>query len=153
MQLDKKFEGLIDGLVEVEKKIAEAVREQSGAKPWSNFTDPKFQESGQQPSSKKETELKDKTFDREKIDEEYVKKRSDREAKSKEVVAPKIQGDYMAAFERDKRLQWRSRIRTFAHAFGRRAGNGQMNGPLRKNSVDFLSRTFIKSRERPTNGG
>lgn len=153
MQLDEKFEGLINGLCEVSKKIAEALQKQGTAKPWSNFTDPKFEESGQAPSEKTEVELKDKTFDRTKIDEEYVKQRNDGDAKARDVVVPKIQGDFMAAYERDKRLQWRSRIRTIAHAAGRRAGVGQSSGPLMKNTIDYLSRVFIKQEERQPNGG
>jgi len=148
LQLDKKFEGLIKGLCEVDKKAAEAQLKQAEPKPWNNFTDPKFDGSGQAATKKAETELKDKTFDRTKIDEEYVKKRSDKEAKAKDTAVPKIQGDFLAAFERDKRLQWRSRVRVMAHAAARRAGNGQTSGPLEKNTVDYLTRSLIKSTTR-----
>jgi len=145
LQLDKKFEGLIKGLIATDKKVAEAAQKQTDPRPWSNFTDEVFAQEGQQPESKKETELKDKTFNRDAIIEEYVKKRGDKDAKAKDIAVTKTEGDFMAAFERDKRLQWRSRIRTIAHAFGRRAGNGVDSGPLRKNTADFLTRVYIKS--------
>lgn len=149
MQLDEKFEKLIKGLVSSAQKVADAALKQTDPLPWSNFTDDEIP-SEQRPTSKKETELKDKTFNRDKPNEEYTKKRADKEAKAKEVAVPKIEGDFLAAYERDKRLQWRSPIRVMAHAFARRAGSGSDAGPLLKNTVDFLTRVFLKSKERPT---
>ena len=148
LQLDKKFEKLIDGLVAVEEKVAAAVSEQSEPKPWMNFADDAIP-SDQRPAEKKETELK-KTFNREKANEEYVKVRSDEDATSQEVALAKVAGDFLASCERDKRGQWRSRIRMVAHATAVRAGNANKSGPLRRNTVDYAERMFMKAQEKPS---
>ena len=150
LQLDKKFEKLIDGVVAVEEKVAAAVFEQSEPRPWMNFTDDAIP-ADQRPAEKKETELK-KTFDRTGVNEEYVKVRSDENAKSREVALAKVAGDFLASCERDKRGQWRSRIRMVAHATAVRAGNANKSGPLRRNTVDYAERMFMKAQEK-TSGG
>jgi hypothetical protein len=149
VQLDEKFEKLIKGIVAQEKKISEAAQKQATPLPWSNFAGEDIP-AEQRPESKKETELKDKTFNRDKPNEEYTQKRADKDAKAKDIAVPKITGDFLASYERDKRLQWRSPIRVLAHAFARRAGNGQDNGPFMKNTVDYLTRVYMKSTERQT---
>ena len=150
LQLDKKFEGLIDGVVAVEEKVAEAVFKQSKPKPWMNFVDDAIP-SEQRPEEKKEVELK-KTFNRKEANEEYAKIRGDEGAKSQEVALTKLAGDYLAACERDKRGQWRSRIRMIAHATALRAGNANKKGPLRRNTVDYLERIFMKAEEASSGG-
>ena len=145
LSLDKKFEKLVDGLIAVEEKVADAAAKQTDPRPWSNFSDTAIP-AEQRPASKSETELK-KTFDREKANENYVKARSSEDAKSTEVALAKLAGDFLAACERDKRMQWRSRIRMIAHAASRRSGNGNAAGPLRRNTVDYMERVFMKAQE------
>jgi len=145
-QIDTKFEKLIDGVVKVEQKKGEAAQKQSEPKPWMNFASDDIP-SAQRPTEKKETELDKKTFNREKANEDYVKARTDEEAKSQDVAVSKIPGDFLGACVRDKRMQWRSRIRQIAHGFAVDAGNGENAGPLRRNTVDYLERMYLKARE------
>lgn len=143
MQLDKKFEELIKGLVKAEKKVGDAMLKQTDPRPWCNFAGDDI------PSEQRATDKKEKTLntplDRNDATEEYVKKRSDSEADARDVAVPKMIVDYLAAMQRDKRMQWRSRIRMIAHASGRRAGNGQDNGPLRVNTLEYFSRAYLKA--------
>mgnify|MGYP000332749024 CR=1 FL=1 len=148
LQLDKKFESLIDGIVVVEGEVAEAIHKQTTLRPWMNFASAAFP-AAQRPAKKQEIELK-KTFDRVAVNEEYVKVRSNEEATAQEVALAKIAVDFLASCERDKRGQWRSRIRMVAHATGLRAGNANKSGPLRRNTVDYMERMFMKAQEKPS---
>jgi len=145
-QIDPKFEKLIDGVVKVEAAKAEAAQKQSDPKPWMNFASEDIP-ADQRPSEKQETELDEKTFNREKANEKYVKARGSESAASHEIATSKLAGDFLGACVRDKRAQWRSRIRQLAHGFSVSAGNGEDAGPLRRNTVDYLQRMFLKSTE------
>lgn len=145
----KGFEGLIKYLVAHEKDVATAVSEQGEAKPWMNLSSDTLSEKA---TEKTEEELA-KVFKRDDANEDYDKARADTEAKSKETALPKLAGDFLAACERDKRAQWRSRIRWAAHALGRRFGNGLDEGPLRRNTLDYLSRVYMKAQEVKASGG
>lgn len=147
--LDKKFEKLIDYLVEREEAVADAMQSQGDPRPWLNFSTGDLVVKA---TEKTEAEL-DKVFDRNDANEAYVKARSDEEAKSRDVAVSKLAGDFLAAFERDMRMRWRGRIRMIAHAAARRAGNGKASGPLRRCTVDFLERMFLKSSEEVKQSG
>lgn len=134
------------GLVKVEKAKADAAQKQETPKPWMNFASEDI-ESAQRPEEKKETELNEKTFDRTKANEEYVSARSKNDSKSSDVALSKIPGDFLGACVRDKRMQWRSRIRQIAHGFAVDAGNGEDSGPLRRNTIDYLQRMYLKATE------
>ena len=148
-KLDKKFEKLVEHLVSHEGEVATAMQAQGEPRPWMNFSKDDLEESA---SEKTEEEL-DTVFDREQANEAYTKARSDEEAKSRDVALAKLAGDFLAAFERDKRMQWRGRIRMVAHAAARHAGNGKQSGPLRRCTVDYLERVFMKSREKVKQSG
>lgn len=145
----KGFEDLIKYLVAHEQKVADAVSGQSDPKPWMDLSGDELSEKA---TEKTEDEIA-KVFKRDDANEDYEKARADEKAKSKETALPKLAGDFLAACERDKRAQWRSRIRWAAHALGRRYGNGQDTGPLRRNTLDYLSRVYMKSQEVKTSGG
>ena len=145
-QIDPKFEKLIDGVVKVEAAKAEAAQKQSDPKPWMNFASEDIPED-QRPSEKKETELNERTFNRDTANKDYVDARGNGDAKSSEIAIAKIAGDFLGACVRDKRAQWRSRIRQLAHGFAASAGNGEDAGPLRRNTIDYLQRIFLKSTE------
>jgi hypothetical protein len=145
----KGFEDLIKYLVAHDKKVAETVAGQSKAKPWLSLSESPLTEKA---TEKKETELA-KVFKRDDANEDYEKARTEEGAKSKQAALAKLAGDFLAACERDKRAQWRSRIRWTAHALGRRYGNGRDSGSVRRNTLDYLSRIFMKSQEVPSNGG
>jgi len=155
VKINKSFEGLIKYLVEYEKEVAEAAKEQSKTKPrpWFNFNDNSLS-TKPDPSlvvsaEKKTEEELHKVLDREEsgLSQEYVDARSKDDSKSNEIAAPKVSGDFMAALSRDAREMWRGRIRMIAHADSRCAGNGQDNGPLRRHTLDFISRVFLKAEE------
>lgn len=151
-QLDQKFEKLIAGIVKVEATKSEAAQKQGAPKPWMNFASDDIP-AEQRPDAKEEQQLDEKTFDRKDANQKYVKARGDQEARSQDVALSKIPGDFFGACVRDKRLQWRSRIRQFAHGFAADAGNGEDAGPLRKNTIDYLQRIFLKANEEKKNGG
>lgn len=145
-QLDKKFEKLIEGVVKVEKKKADAAHQQGEPKPWMNFASDDIP-ADQRPGEKKEKELEDNTFDRTQANEKYMEARGNEDAKSQDAALAKIAGDFFGACVRDKRVQWRSRIRQMAHSFAADAGNGENTGPLRRNTIDYLQRIILKARE------
>lgn len=149
-ELDKAFEKLVDHLVAHEKDTADAVFKQSDPKPWCNFSKSatKGGPDPETPTTKKEETELHETLKRDKPNEKYVEARNEREAKANDIALPKLAGDFLAACERDKRMQWRSRIRMIAHAMARTAGNGQDNGPLRRHTVDYLSRIYMKAEEK-----
>ena len=148
-KIDKKFEKLAEHLVKHEEAVATAMQAQSTPRPWMNFSDDKLETAA---SEKSEAEL-DSVFDREDANQAYVQARSNEEAKAKEVAVAKIAGDFLGACERDKRMQWRGRIRMVAHAASRRAGNGKNSGPLRRCTVDYLERVFLKASEKVKQSG
>lgn len=143
MELDKTYEKVVEYAVEKQKDAATAMAEQGEGRPWLNFGEDPLEE---QADEKKETELHN-VFSRDATNETYVEARQSEEAKSREAALAKMAGDFLAACERDKRMQWRSRIRLFAHAASRCAGNGMDAGPLRRSTVDYLQRIIMKSRE------
>ena len=143
-EIDKRFEKLIEYLLEHQDEAATAVAEQSDPRPWMNFSSDTLETKAEE---RKEEVLHD-VFSRDDANEKYVKARQDKKAKSNEVAVPKLCGDFMAGFERDKRAQWRGRIRSVAHAASRQKGNSQEAGPLRRNSLDYLQRIFLKAQDR-----
>lgn len=148
-RLDKKFEKFIEHLVSHEEAVATAMQAQGTPRPWMNFSGADLDALA---AEKTESAL-DEVFDRESTNEAYTKARSDEEAKSRDVALSKLAGDFLAACERDKRMQWRGRIRMAAHAAARRSGNGKQSGPLRRCTVDYLERIFMKSREKVKQSG
>lgn len=148
-RLDRKFEKLVEYLVSHEESTAAAMQAQTEPRPWMNFSTGDLVVKA---AEKTEGEL-DSVFDRNSANEAYARARSDEDAKSRDVAVAKLAGDYLAAFERDKRMQWRDRIRMIAHAASRRSGNGKPGGPLRRCTVDYLERIFLKSRERVKQSG
>ena len=147
VELDETFESLIEYLVAHEKEVSDSIPN-TEPRPWMNFSGNDLKTKAEE---KTEEALHD-VFDRESVNQAYVSARSNNEAKANEVAVPKLSGDFMASMERDKRAQWRSRIRSVAHALGRRAGNGDDSGPLRRHTVDFVSRIFLKAEEKKPNG-
>lgn len=104
----------------------------NGLRPWFNFADVK--EAGQ-------FDFEDvmEIFSREVANTEYLTARS-QDPKSKEVAVPKLTVDILAGLQRDYLARTRSRIRYFTHAAAMHAADGSGEGPLRRNSVDFVTR-------------
>jgi len=146
--MDKGFEKLIETLVAHEKSVADAAFDQSKPRAWMTFAD----QTMKTPIEEKDEEKLHDTFSRDDVEEKYIKASNDKESKSNELALPKLQGDFMAAFERDKRMQWRSRIRMVAHAMSRRAGNGNEKGSIRRRTIDYFSRIFLKAEDYQRDG-
>jgi uncharacterized protein (UPF0128 family) len=143
-EIDRRFEKLVEYLLEHQGEAATAVADQSEPRPWMNFSSDTLETKAE---DRKEETLHD-VFSRDDANEKYVQARQNEEAKSNEIAVPKLCGDFMASFERDKRAQWRGRIRSVAHAASRQKGNSQEAGPLRRNSLDYVQRVFLKARDR-----
>jgi hypothetical protein len=69
------------------------------------------------------------------------------ESRSNELIMPKVQGDFLASVERDKRMQWRGRIRMAAHKATRSRGFGVTNGAVWRRTLDYFSRIILKAEE------
>lgn len=154
VKVNEYFQNLIDYLVAHEKEIGEAAQTQSAGtpRPWFDFADDPL--SGKATKKVEGEDGLNDVFSREisGLNQEYVEGRNKGETKSNEIATPKLEGDIMAAMERDKRMQWRSRIRMVAHAASRHAGDGSDKGPLMKHTLGYISRIFLKAEEKKPNG-
>lgn len=141
MPIDKQMETVVNHLVQIQARISEGTFN-SDQRPWMNFEDLKkvgqFDFAG----------LKE-IFTRQQSNDEYGKLRSasNGDALSKDIQTLKLSADYLASLERDTRMRRRSRIRMFVHAGCRSAANGADNGPLRVNSLDWLSRIMTEQKK------
>lgn len=149
-EMDQTFEKLIETLVEHQKLIGEGEMDQSKPRPWLNFSSDKMKV----PLTKKDEEKLHESLSRDELEEKYIKAINAEAGESKlnEVAVPKLEGDFLAAIERDKRMQMRSRIRQFAHSAARSAGRGNDIGFLRKHTLDYLSRIFLKAEDKQKDG-
>ena len=147
-EMDKKFEKLIETLIEHQKNVSDGEFDQSQPRPWLNLSSdtmdtPVFE--------KTEEALKD-SLSRDEIENNYITASNNPDAKSNELALPKLQGDFLAAVERDMRMKFRSRIRQFAHSGARAAGNGNTKGPIRRRTLDYHSRIYLKAEDRQNDG-
>lgn len=147
LRIDRNFERAVNYIVARQSELADAVSKQERGRPWLNFSEEPLS-SEQQTSTKDEAELHD-AFGREEANQDYLEARQNPDAKSREVALAKLAGDFLGACERDSRARRRTRIRMVAHATARAAGHGMDSGPLRRATVDYLERVYLKSREKP----
>lgn len=84
-------------------------------------------------------------FTREACNADYVKARQNDSAEMAEVIVPKLCGDFLMGLERDFRMRRRTRVRQIVHQAGRARGMGQASGPLRRNTIDWMTRSFLKA--------
>ena len=135
LRFDPNLETVVAYLQAREGEIAEAFQATRG-RPWMDL-----QELGS--TGKNEAELKT-IYNRDIANEDYVTERQNPDATSAEIVLSKLSGDYLAGLERDTRMRRRSRIRMLAHSAARAEGMENDAGPLRRNTVDYLSRIYMK---------
>jgi len=144
-EIDPTFEKLIETLVDYEKQISEGEMNQSKPRPWLNFSSTKMKT----PVQEKTEEALAESLKRTELEQKYIAaSQAGDQAKSNELALPKLQGDFLATVERDKRMQWRSRIRQFAHSAARAAGGGDDKGPVRVRTLDYLSRILLKAEDK-----
>lgn len=147
-EIDKTFEKLIETMVDHQKQIGEGELNQSKPRPWFNLDSDKMKT----PLKEKDEEKLHESLSRDAVEEKYITALNTKESKSKELALPKLQGDFLAAVERDKRMQMRSRIRQHAHASARSVGRGKDVGFLRVHTLDYLSRIFLKAKDKKRDG-
>jgi hypothetical protein len=102
-------------------------------RPWFNLSD--ITKVGQFELDK----LRD-LFKRETANSEYLQSRATAGVKAKEICAPKLIVDMIGGLQRDYSMRMRSRIRMFCHSAAINDSNGNGTGPLRRNSVDLITR-------------
>jgi len=142
MAIDPQMEKLVDYLVSKSEKISKGTFGSEG-RPWLNFDDLDEVEQF-------DFEALHELFSRNSSNDEYGSLRIENEAEAKDLQTAKLSADFLAGFERDVRMRRRSRVRMFIHGGSRAAANGQSVGPLRVNTIDWLTR--ILSEEKSNEG-
>jgi hypothetical protein len=84
-------------------------------------------------------------FDRTASNDDYTKARENPDAQVNEIMLAKLAGEFLMGCERDMRMRRRTRVRHIAHQAGRACGYRSGSGPLRRNVIDWLQRTFLKA--------
>jgi len=79
-------------------------------------------------------------FSRQSVNDIYGSKLTEDGAQTKEFQTAKLTNDYLAGLERDQAARMRSRVATIMHGASRARANGATAGPLRRNTIDFLTR-------------
>ena len=137
-RIDPNLEKVVAYFQERLQEVSQGFQAQQG-RPWMDLQE-------LESTSKAEADLR-KSFNRDEANADYVKARENRDAVSAEIMLSKLSGDFLAGFERDTRMRRRSRIRMMAHAASVAEGLGADTGPLRRNTVDWLQRIFVKTEE------
>jgi hypothetical protein len=139
-QLEEK---LVPYLQAAEKKIAEASTT-GGSRVWIDFS-----ENGLTPAGQFDFATIHENFNRQKATDDYESKRVQRDTLVKDIQTSKLSIDFLAGCERDWRARTRSRVRMFVHSSVSAAmAMSQNNGPLRRNTVDWLGRIMLEEPEK-----
>lgn len=137
MAVDPQLEKIITSIVTAEGLIGPGIFG-AGQRPWFNFADVqkvgKFDYAGIHA-----------LFTRDSSNDTYAKARQSATTTSKEIQTAKLSADYLAGMERDYRMRTRSRVRMFVHGGNRAVANGSAKGPVKVNSIDWLSRMLAES--------
>lgn len=131
MSIDRQFQKLISYLVNQQKLVGRSALENED-RPWQDFNElldvDRF-----------DFESIAQIFDREAANSRYEELHTNGNP-AKDVQVLKHCADVLAGFERDYRMRTRTRVRMFVHAAGRSAAHGLAAGPLRRNTVDYVTR-------------
>ncbi len=84
-------------------------------------------------------------FDRKASNDDYVKARENPDAQINEIMLAKLAGEFLMGCERDMRMRRRTRVRQIVHQASRACGYRNGAGPLRRNVIDWLERSFLKA--------
>jgi len=132
-ELDEQTQKVIEYLVQNQKLVGEAMAA-GGPRPWQDFFEvfdvDRFNFEGMA-----------QVFSREAANARYEALFVN-DGLAKEVQALKHCADILAAFERDHRMRTRTRVRMFVHGASRNAGHGLPNGPLKRNSIGYVTRVL-----------
>lgn len=136
MAIDPQLNKIISYIQGVEIQISHGMFGAAG-RPWMNFNTVQvvgqFDYAGIQ-----------QLFNRNAANNEYGTLAGQQDAKSRSLSTAKLSGDYLAGLERDYRARTRSRIRSIVHCGNRAAANGLSQGPLRRNSIEWLGRVLAE---------
>lgn len=136
MAIDPQLNKIVDYMQKTEAVIAKGMFGAVG-RPWLNFNEvqvvAQFDYAGIH-----------QLFNRDAANNEYGTLAGQQDAKSRDLVTAKLSGDYLAGLERDYRMRTRSRIRSIVHCGNRAAANGMGEGPLRRNSIEWLGRVLAE---------
>lgn len=142
MAIDPQLEKVVQYMVKTENTISEKLRA-NGDRPWLDFEPVKS-------AGKFDFDAIHQIFSRKASNNEYVTKRQDDKSLAKDLQTAKLSADYLAGLERDHRARTRSRVRTFVHAgVVATASNGNAQGPLRRNTLDWLGRILTEDSSEP----
>lgn len=142
MAIDPQLEKVVQYMVKTENTISEKLRANSD-RPWMDFEPV-------QRAGKFDFSAIHQIFTRQVSNNEYVSKRQNDKTLAKDIQTAKLSADYLAALERDHRARTRSRVRTFVHAgVVSTASNGNAQGPLRRNTLDWLGRILAEDSSEP----
>jgi hypothetical protein len=139
MAEDTNFKPVVENLIEAEKEIAEGVT-QSGQRPWMDLQD--IAAIGNDDANGLNGILT-----RNDANNKYATLVADADTQVKDIQTLKLSADFLAGLERDMGLRKRSRIRLFVHAANRTRSNGTDSGPLRRNTLDWMSRIMEEDKD------
>lgn len=132
MAIAEQLNTVVQYLVTAEGQIATGTFG-TGQRPWLNF-------SAITPVGKFDIDGLKKLFSRQEINNQYVTARNSPTTTSGNIQSAKLSADYLAGCQRDYTMRTRSRIRMLIHGGNRAAANGLEIGPLRRNSIDWITR-------------
>lgn len=133
MPNDPNLEKVVSYVVTAENDLA-TLNVKDGSRLWLNFSQ------GLPIAGQFDFETMHQIFSREFSNNEYLKGRAAKSFKAKDVALAKLSIEILAGFERDYRLRTRSRVRSIAHGLASAQSNGQTDGAVRRNLIDWLSR-------------
>lgn len=130
--IDQQFQKVIDYLVKQQRNSGNAVLN-GKVRTWQDFVEvadvDRFDFAAQA-----------SIFSREKANAQYETLHVSENGLVKDVQAVKQSSDVLAGLERDFRMRTRTRVRMFIHAANRSYGNGLAKGPLKVNTVGYITR-------------
>jgi hypothetical protein len=132
MSIDRKFEELIKSIMKAQADISAAVSH-GDQRRWMDFKE--IVEAGQF-----DLVSVGKIFSRESLNNLFASLLGKTGIQTKEFNVAKLSNDVLAGMERDYVSRTRSRIATIMHTASRARANGKPTGPLRRNTIDYLTR-------------
>jgi len=130
--IDEQFQNVINYLIQ-QQKVSGAALLEGGARTWQDFVE--VADVDRFDFAKQAT-----IFSRAKANAQYESLHAKDTGLAKEVQAVKQSADVLAGLERDFRMRTRTRIRMFIHSANRNYGNGLAKGPLKVNTIGYVTR-------------
>lgn len=132
MSIDRKFEELIKSVMKAQADISTAVS-RGDQRRWMDFKE--IAEAGQF-----DLNSISRIFSRASLNDRFGNLIGKTGTQTKDVNVVKLANDVLAGMERDYVSRVRSRIATIMHAASRSRANGKTTGPLRRNTIDYMTR-------------